>query len=199
MKLLLVSDLHNRVSVIRSTVEQAKQVDVVVAAGDFANAHAGLEKTITMLSDIRTPTVVVPGNNERLGALRRACDSWTAAQVLHGYSTTIDGVTFFGIGGGIPVTPFGAWSFDFSEEEAASLLADCPSGCVLVSHSPPRDAVDQDSIGRHLGSRTIRAVIESKSPRLVVCGHIHASAGKQAMIGSTPVVNAGPQGIIWEL
>jgi len=37
------------------------------------------------------------------------------------------------------------------------------------------------------------------SPLLVVCGHIHGSAGQQAMLGTTPVVNAGPAGVEWEL
>jgi Icc-related predicted phosphoesterase len=33
----------------------------------------------------------------------------------------------------------------------------------------------------------------------VVCGHIHGSAGQEAMLGSTPVVNAGPAGEIREI
>ena len=33
----------------------------------------------------------------------------------------------------------------------------------------------------------------------VVCGHIHDCAGQRAMLGATPVVNAGPEGIWWEL
>ena len=36
-------------------------------------------------------------------------------------------------------------------------------------------------------------------PALVVCGHIHASGGQTAHIGATPVINAGPDGIKWEL
>jgi len=36
-------------------------------------------------------------------------------------------------------------------------------------------------------------------PRLVVCGHIHASAGKRAQIGNTTIINAGPGGQLLEL
>ena len=43
--------------------------------------------------------------------------------MLHGSAVAIAGVTFFGLGGGVPVTPFGAWSYDFTEEQAANLLA----------------------------------------------------------------------------
>ena len=99
----------------------------------------------------------------------------------------------------VPVTPFGSWSFDLTEEDAAALLADCPPGCVLVTHSPPKGAVDCDSGGRSLGSTAIRAAIERVSPRLVVCGHIHASAGQEGLLGATPVVNAGPEGFVREL
>lgn len=112
---------------------------------------------------------------------------------------TIAGVPFFGLGGGVPVTPFGSWSYDFTEEEAAKLLANCPAGCVLVSHSPPKGTVDVSSQGKSLGSVAVRDAILRCKPVLVVCGHIHACGGKQGMIGQTPVVNAGPAGVDWEL
>ena len=54
------------------------------------------------------------------------------------------------------MTPFGPWSYDFTEEQAAELLAGCPRGCVLVSHSPPKGTVDVDSRGRSLGSVAVR-------------------------------------------
>ena len=34
---------------------------------------------------------------------------------------------------------------------------------------------------------------------LVVCGHIHGSAGQIDRLGVTIVINAGPDGIIWDL
>jgi Icc-related predicted phosphoesterase len=111
---------------------------------------------------------------------------------------TIAETSFFGIGGGIPITPFGSWSYDFSEEEAYDLLNDCPSGGVLVSHSPPAGVLDASSDGRSLGSQAIRKTILVNKPSLVVCGHIHGSAGQIDRIGDTTVINAGPQGIIWE-
>ena len=118
---------------------------------------------------------------------------------MHGTGTTIDGVDFFGIGGGIPVTPFGDWSYDFTEEEAAELIADCPTGCVLVTHSPPKGVVDTDSSGKSFGSQAVRQAVLDKSPRLVVCGHVHACWRQEEQLGSTPVVNAGPVGVEWAL
>jgi Icc-related predicted phosphoesterase len=97
------------------------------------------------------------------------------------------------------VTPFGGWSYDFTEDQAAALLADCPTEGVLVSHSPPRGVVDVSRSGQHLGSRALREAIEARRLSLVVCGHIHESAGKIANIDSTRVVNAGPAGIEVEI
>lgn len=199
MKLLLFSDLHCDTDAARRLVRLARDADVLVGAGDFASARRGVSVCIDVLGAVDKPAVLVPGNNESADELAEACRTWESARVLHGAGVTIDGVAFFGIGGGIPVTPFGAWSYDFTEDEAAELLAGCPEGCVLVSHSPPKGAVDRRSGNLSVGSTAVRAAVERLRPALVVCGHIHACAGRHEMIGATPVVNAGPDGIIWDL
>ncbi|MEM7032072.1 MAG: metallophosphoesterase family protein [Chloroflexota bacterium] len=199
MKLLLFSDLHCDATAAQAIVARAQTVDVVVGAGDFGNIRRGLEITIDILKVINKPTVLVAGNSESTEELEQSCQGWHTAQVLHGSGIKIDGIPFYGIGGGIPITPFGSWSYDFTEEQAQVLLADCPSGGVLVSHSPPKGAVDRSSRGQSIGSVAIREAIERQKPRLVVCGHIHGSAGQQAMIGESTVINAGPKGIIWDL
>jgi Icc-related predicted phosphoesterase len=199
MKLLLFSDLHANAGAARRLVERARSADVLVGAGDFGNMRHNVAVCIEVLRSIDKPVVLVAGNNESTEELREACRAWPAACVLHGSSTTIEGIVFYGIGGGIPVTPFGSWSYDFTEEQASELLADCPAGCVLVSHSPPRGAVDRSARGDNLGSTAVRDCIVRQRPVLVVCGHIHDSAGEQALVGASPVVNAGPGGVDWVL
>ncbi len=199
IKLLLFSDLHCDAAAARRLVQLADGVDAVIGAGDFANMRYGLSITIDILKAIDKPTLLVPGNGESTEELVAACVDWPSAQVLHGTGTTVAGVSFFGLGGGIPVTPFGAWSYDFTEAEAAELLKDCPDGGILISHSPPKGFVDLSSSGRHLGSTAVNHTIQQKQPKLVVCGHIHASAGRQAQLGNTMIVNAGPKGIVWEI
>src|SRR5438552_1835258 len=180
MKLLLFSDLHTDTSAATRIVGMAHGADVVIGAGDFANARQGISACIDILRTIRVPTVLVPGNNESYEELVEACANWRSAAVLHGTSVETAGVTFFGIGGGIPVTPFGDWSYDFSEADAANMLRNCPSGAVLISHSPPKGAVDVSSSGHSLGSTAVRDAVIRLKPRLVVCGHIHACAGQRA-------------------
>jgi len=197
IKLLLFSDLHCDVAAARRLVELSHSVDVVVGAGDFAQAHRGLEETVSLLTSISKPVVLVAGNNETTEELRQACRNWPSVSILHGTGVTVGGIEFFGLGGGVPVTPFGSWSYDFSEAEAELLLQACPANGVLVSHSPPQGLVDIASNGRSLGSTAVRTIIEQRQPRLVVCGHIHHSAGQSQTLGATTVINAGPQGIKW--
>jgi Icc-related predicted phosphoesterase len=199
MKLLLFSDLHQDKAAAARMVELARGADVAIGAGDFANARTGVSTCIDILRAIHIPTVLVPGNNESHEELIVACAGWRNAHVLHGRGTEIANVPYFGIGGGIPITPFGSWSYDFSEPDAERLLRDCPAGAVLVSHSPPKGAVDVSASGRSLGSAAVRDAVVRLKPRLVVCGHIHGSAGKRAQIGNTPVINAGAGGVLFEL
>lgn len=200
MKLLLFSDLHNSDRHAREIVRQAEAADIVIGAGDFGNLRRGTGNCIENLASIDRPTVLVPGNSESFEELSDACGRfWPTATVLHGSGAEIEGISFFGIGGGIPVTPFGSWSYDFTEEEARDLLAECPRNGVLVSHSPPKGTLDVSSRGLSLGSVAVRETIEAKEPRLVVCGHIHESGGKSETIGETTVVNAGPAGLMFEL
>jgi Icc-related predicted phosphoesterase len=198
MRILAFSDLHRDLRQAARLVELGATADVVIGAGDFASVHDGLIETIDALATIEAPTVLVPGNNETEEALRAAAADWPAATVLHGGEVEIDGISFFGLGAGVPVTPWD-WSFDLSDDEAAALLAPCRSGGVLVVHSPPRGHVDSSSAGDHLGSAAILAAIESKQPRLAVCGHIHESWGTESTVGATRVANLGPAGTWFEL
>jgi len=199
MNLLLFSDLHCDADAARRLLSLARGCDAAVGAGDFATCRRDIHVTIDVLASLTIPTVLVPGNAESFEELRHACENWKTAHVLHGTGATIAGVEFFGLGGAVPETPFGAWSYDLSEQQAAELLADCPTGGVLVSHSPPKGTLDVSGNGENIGSESVRDVMQSRRPRLLVCGHIHACAGRHETVGPTTVVNAGPNGVIWEL
>jgi Icc-related predicted phosphoesterase len=197
VRLLAFSDLHRDLAQAEELVQRSAEADAVIGAGDFASVHEGLQETIDALKGIERPTVLVPGNNETDEALRAACSGWEAATVLHGGGTEIEGVGFYGLGAGIPVTPWD-WSFDLDEDEAARALEGCPADAVLVVHSPPHGHVDAMN-GQHLGSRAILEAIEAKRPRLAVCGHIHDCWGQESAVGPTRVLNLGPAGTVIEL
>lgn len=200
MKILAFSDLHCDLDQAAQLVAASDDADLVVGAGDFASVHSGLEETIAALSAIETPTVIVPGNNETASALEAACDAagWSAATMLHGEGATLAGLSCFGLGAGVPTTPWD-WSFDLSEEEAERMLAGFSGADLLILHSPPAGHCDRASTGQSLGSKAIAAAIERVQPRLAVCGHIHESWGCRSSSGSSEIANLGPQGSVFEL
>jgi Icc-related predicted phosphoesterase len=194
MRLLLFSDVHCDAEAARSLVERSSDADVLVCAGDLAVMRTGLQPVVDILAATTLPAVLVAGNGESPEELTSACAGWVNARVLHGSGCKVSGVPFWGLGGGVPLTPFGSWSFDLSEDEARAQLAGCTDDAVLVTHSPPYGHVDETG-GRHLGSRAVLEAIERAQPQLVVCGHIHGCWTQESRVGKTRIVNAGPVGV----
>lgn len=190
MKILAFSDLHISRTHADDIVAAARVADLVIGAGDFGNMRKGVAEAMGLLAGIETHFVVVPGNNESLEELRMAAPE--GVNVLHGDTIAIDGVTLYGIGGGIPVTPFGAWSWDLSEADAEELLGGADGADVIISHSPPKGIADRTATGLSVGSTAVYAAAERVQPKLLLCGHIHDCWGEEGRIGETRVKNLGP-------
>ncbi|MCM2561563.1 metallophosphoesterase family protein [Lutimaribacter sp. EGI FJ00015] len=190
MHIMAFSDLHMAANRAETLVEASTEADLVIGAGDFCNMREGLDEAMEMLQGIMAPMIVVPGNAESAKELRAmARPNMT---VLHGESTEHDGLCILGLGYGVPTTPFGPWSCDLSEDEAASMLAPFEMADLLVTHSPPRGVADITSGGQSVGSVAIHDAILRIGPKLVLCGHIHDSWGKSGTIGDASVHNLGP-------
>lgn len=194
MKVLAFSDLHLSRGRAAALVEASREADLVIGAGDFCNMREGLTEAMELVVGITTPFVTVPGNCESADELRTAANP--GMTVLHGNAVEIAGLKIFGLGYGIPPTPFGAWSCDMTEEDAGQMLAPCDSADIMVFHSPPKGIGDVTSQGMSVGSTAIRDVIARVAPSLAVCGHIHDCWGARGKIGPTEVANLGP-GVTW--
>ncbi len=187
-RVLAFSDMHLSRRCADAICAASADADLIIGAGDFCNARGGLGDAMDMLRAIEDKAIYVPGNAESAEELRAA----TGAEVLHGGATERNGLTIFGLGYAVPVTPFGSWSCDLTEEAAHSLLTAMQDADVLISHSPPKGVADRNSHGLSLGSVSVRAAIERDQPRLCLCGHIHDSRGQSGSIGATSVHNLGP-------
>lgn len=188
-RILAFSDLHGSRRAAAEIVAAAGEADLVIGAGDFCVMREGLAEAMALLAPVEAKAVYVPGNAESADELRAA----TGATVLHGEAAERAGVRIFGIGYGVPTTPFGAWSCDLSEAEAEALLASMAASDILASHSPPKGVADLTSAGVSVGSTAVRAAIERVQPGLCLCGHIHDSWGRSGVIGRTAVHNLGPR------
>jgi len=205
MRMLAFSDVHTDLEACRDLAARSQRADLVVAAGDFAIRHDGLDATIAELGAITAPAVAAPGNNETEEALRASAAShWPAARVLHGEVAEVGRARVAALGGGIPETGKD-WSWDLSEEAASAALgriAETLAGArldVLVTHSPPLGLCDEAVPNRHTGSSAIAAAIGLLKPRVLVCGHVHPAWRQYAWSGSTLVYNAGPLGAVLDV
>lgn len=190
MKILAFSDLHMARNRATELVAASAAADLVIGAGDYCNMRQGLDQAMQMLAGISAPLVLVPGNAESVGELADAAPE--GVHVLHGSGMTIDGLRLFGLGYGVPVTPFGDWSCDLSEGEAAEMLDRCDGSDVLIVHSPPKGHGDTTSQGMSVGSVAVRDAVERIQPEFAFCGHIHDSWGYRGRVGQTQIVNLGP-------
>ncbi|MDA7964620.1 metallophosphoesterase family protein [Ruegeria sp.] len=190
MKVLAFSDLHMARNRAADLVTASAEADLVIGAGDYCNMRQGLDEAMGMLSGITTPLVLVPGNAESAEELTEAAPD--GVHVLHGAGMTLDGLRLFGLGYGVPVTPFGDWSCDLTEGAAAELLDRCEGADILIVHSPPKGYGDRTSQGMSVGSVAVRDAIERIQPAYAFCGHIHDSWGYRGSIGRTQIANLGP-------
>ena len=195
MIVVALADLHGDVDQLSCIQDDLFAADLVLLLGDLT--HFGEE------SAARRVVRAVQEYNPSVLAVHGNCDTPETADYLeelgislHAGSRLIDGVAFVGVGGSLPCpTPTPS---EHSEDELRGFLArsiaslDRDGPVILVSHQPPVDTTaDLASIGRHVGSRAIRELIENRAPLVCLCGHIHEGRGTDR-IGDTWIVNPGP-------
>ncbi|MEM2874453.1 MAG: metallophosphoesterase family protein [Candidatus Hadarchaeales archaeon] len=194
MRILAVADFHSDPNAeTRFLKKIAGGYDCIVIIGDLTQ-FGPPEVVESMLEQVKSagvPAFAVPGN----------CDPKQIVQVLEKFGVNlhrkcerIGDIAFLGLGGS-NMTPFNT-PFELTEGEIAEELASLSCGgsekMVLITHAPPYGTkVDEIKAGTHVGSKSIRAYIETRQPILVLCGHVHEGRGVDE-IGRTVIVNPGP-------
>ena len=70
---------------------------------------------------------------------------------------------------------------------------------ILVTHGPPSGTKIDLLEKRQVGNYDYRKFIERIKAKLMICGHIHETAGVQDKVGKTIVINPGWEGMVIEL
>lgn len=201
MKVVVIGDVHNDIENLMQLFDKVKLLgpDVLVFSGDFVDIGIHLKgftrEDVTKLileemGSVNVPILAVLGNNDKdvLPVLEERGVS------IHGAGKTINDVGFYGFGGA--KTPFGTpIEPEDSELEAGLRRAyeDIKTAeiKVQVTHIPPHNTkLDIISSGAHVGSNSVRRLIEELNPVAAACGHVHEARGVDA-IGKTKIVNAG--------
>jgi hypothetical protein len=195
--LLVFSDIHGDAAALERLMEI--EADAYVAAGDLCTWSKGLDAMGEILRRRAGKMWVLPGNHESESQIEAMCASY-GLKALHGRDFRLGGYAVAGLGYSNP-TPFNTPG-EYSEKELGERL-DAFAGMkplVMICHCPPKGtALDEAGRGQHFGSASVAEFIERVQPRYFVCGHIHESAGRSEMLGSTMAFNAGKAGVVLEL
>ena len=189
MLIYAVADIHadpERIKKIRHIVS-SRQPDVLVVAGD-AVSYIRPGPVFERFNSMGVPVLMVRGNSDP-GYVEKYLKKFINVQSLHLNTVTIKKIPFTGLSGTIPL-PFRNRVRFFEKDLAEKAQRLIDSKTVFVAHPPPRGSLDRVMNRFHSGSKMVRALVEEKQPRLLICGHIHEAAGIET-IGQTTVVNCG--------
>ncbi len=195
MKIVSFGDVHMATRNLERMRDLMRDCDLVIVSGDLTN-FGGIEDAKKVLADVRRacPNVLaLSGNLDRREVIPFLEQEGIA---LHGKGLVLGGVGIFGCGGS-NITPFHTPT-EFTEDEIdAALRAGYERvrgvrPLLMICHTPPYDTkCDRLLSGTPVGSTAARRFIEEIKPDVCISGHIHESAGADA-IGPTQVFNAGP-------
>ncbi len=198
MRVLAVSDIHGDASSLESILRTESGFDLVLVAGDITDTslddYTGVAEDILERLDGHGSFVkAVPGNMDDDSILELLIRNRVN---LHKNIFSMEEHDFAGFGGGRTPegveTPFEPEDGERGETLKQLLDRTRAERRVIVSHEPPRGtAADYTSSGEHVGSESLRRLIEDEDVELVVCGHIHEARSLDEVAGTT-VVNPGP-------
>jgi len=187
MRIYAVADIHGKSKRIRRVKENIAdyEPDLLIAAGDICKFF-NPEPAITALNDLPIPVFALRGNSDRK-RVENLIDASENISALHLSRHEINGIAMAGIGGTIPI-PFRT-RVAFREKALFQRFSHMAKRAdVLVAHPPPFGFLDLVGGKAHAGWKRLTDLITEREPTLVICGHIHESAGF-ALTGRTMVVN----------
>jgi putative phosphoesterase len=198
MRIIAITDVHGRLNQALKMAENVKRegVKAILLAGDLSR-YKSIEEAyeiLKALTSVGVKVFYVPGNMDD----PKICEEVNVenAICIHEKTVEFEGYVIAGMGGALK-GPFNT-PFELSEEQILEILKklmdkiESGKRAILVTHNPPYNTkVDELGFGEHVGSRSLRMIIEKYKPILNVCGHIHEARGMDNVYG-TIVVNPGP-------
>lgn len=201
MKLFVFGDTHG-VTDFSYLLGRAREADVLLCVGDVTDFSTSIDAVARGLArlarDAQRPLIVTHGNHEESSFKQALAVHARDVVFLHESVHVTDELVIYGYGGG---------GFRQRDELVEKFLrsSHAQHGSreavhVWLFHGPPYDAgVDVVPGLGPTGCRTKRSLIDELQPHVVLAGHIHERFGVVETLGSTTVVNPGPEGLLVEV
>lgn len=193
MRLLAITDLHDRRASLERILEHVGRCDALLLGGDITNfgSPVDAEKLIALAQSAAPAVFAVAGNCDSADIDRRLLELGVS---LAGRGVVLGKAGIHGLSA-IPTWKRGMYQFT-EDELAASLQAGhaeiaAAEQHIVLAHVPPHKMrLDRTFLLKHAGSTALRTFIEQSQPDVVFCGHIHEGRGIERL-GRTTVVNCG--------
>ena len=195
MKILAISDLHGELSENLLNYIKTNEIDIVIVSGDITNFGPGDlgEGLLNKIANQNVKVFAIPGNCDPKDIFSYIDNS--NAINIHNSIFEMDDIGLCGFGGS-NATPFDT-PLEYDENEIYGSLCELLPSIndkkvkILVTHAPPIDTfVDEIEGGAHVGSSSVRKIIEEYQPDIALCGHIHEAIAVDK-IGDTIILNPG--------
>jgi uncharacterized protein len=156
---------------------EALSPDLILVLGDLEPAWT------EGLAEVDLPKLGVRGNHDAPDALAAV-----GVRDLHLAGAEHGGLRFSGFGGSPRYSRDGG--NEWTEDEAAAMLAGLPPADVLLTHSPPEGVNDEPDDRAHRGSAALRRWVERERPAWLLHGHtLPHPAAAVGRLGPTRVVH----------
>lgn len=194
MKILAMGDIHGKYQKILNYLPES-DADLIILTGDIT--HFGPPKLgkeiLNEMTSFNIPTLVIPGNCDPTSIYSEIENS--GAVNIHNKTMIMKDIGICGFGGSNPTpfdTPLEFEDIDiYYELEKLMKQIEDQQIRILVTHAPPYNTkTDLIPSGDHVGSKSVRKIIEEFQPSLNICGHIHEARAVDK-IESTIIVNPG--------
>lgn len=197
VRVLCVADVHSNNAALPAVEKlvATTRPNVVLVAGDvthrgsalFASNFLDAVAKAIKASNLQAKVLAVHGNMDPAEVQRLFEERKTS---IHNKIARFKGYVFAGFGGSTH-TPHGT-PCEYSEHDFKNALEKLvASKTILLTHTSPY-GTKADWTGReHIGSKTLREVIEERQPVACVCAHAHEAKGIEKL-GATKIVKVPP-------
>lgn len=200
MKIFAFTDTHgsaSALSLIKRRIERFEP-ELIVCAGDFTIFEKNIRKVLSYISSFGKRVFLIHGNHETEKTLKKLCPEFKNLVFMHKKAVLEKEVLFVGYGGG----GFSDSDKDF-ERWADSIRRSIAKSkkMIFFSHAPPYGTRLDSIQNQYHGNRSYTQFIEQNSAKikLVICGHLHETAGRMDRIGDCMLLNPGPTGALIEI